>query len=216
MVIVKLYARNIDYNSIVNTAMPFIAKGLSDKDSLFFDILKNIISDHGKPSGLSKLLVSAIPQKDKIAATLLSDFKNTLREAVNEQIRKNNIIAEIKTLNFKTIERNQVKMLKIEITVDDIDYGQTAANITPTLLVKLAEQDSKAGKIVQLLMGMPDIPGNMVSAAIGAIPKDQRDTLFANILMEYRAELTDSLNKIIEKNNIKADIKSIKVTSVNY
>ena len=56
MLVIRLYATDIDYNTVAEAVMPYIAKGLSDKENLFYDILKNVISkDDGKPSGISKL-----------------------------------------------------------------------------------------------------------------------------------------------------------------
>lgn len=105
-------------------------------------------------------------------------------------------------------------MLKIEITVEDIDYEQTVANLTPVILQKLSEKGDKSGKLAQVLLNLKDLPSNMLAAAIGAIPTLQRDELLADILMEYREELTDTLNKIIENNNIQAQINEIKVINL--
>lgn len=214
MIRAKLYVKDIDYNKIIELAMPYIVKGLSDKNNLFYDIVTGIISKNGKPSGFSKLLVTLIPNKNSLAASILLHFNEVLKAYLNEQLKKNNIAASIKSVSFETIERSYGKMLKIEITVEDIDYEQTVANLTPVILQKLSEKGDKSGKLAQLLLNLKDLPSNMLAAAIGAIPTLQRDELLADILMEYREELTDTLNKIIENNNIQAQINEIKVINL--
>jgi hypothetical protein len=214
MVIVRLYVKDIDYNTVFDTAMPFIAKGLSDKDNIALDVFKNIISNQGKPSGLSKLVVSLIPNKDGVAVSVLPHYEEELIKFLNDLLRRNNIIAVIKTLSLKTVERSQGKMLRIEVTIDDIDYEQTVTNLAPTVLLKLTEQEGKAGKVAQILMEQNELPGNVLKAAMGAIPKQLRDELLADILMEYRQDLTGVLNELITKNNIKAEIKDIKILSL--
>jgi predicted RNA binding protein with dsRBD fold (UPF0201 family) len=214
MLIVRLYTEDIDYNTVMDTAMPFIAKGLSDKNNIALDVLKKVISNHGKPSGLSKLVVSLMPNKDNLAASILPHYEEELVKFLNELMRSNHITAVVKSLSFKTIERSPDKMLRIEIMIDEIDYEQTLANLAPTVLLKLAEQEGKAGSIAKLLMERNDLPGNVLKAAVAAIPKQQRDELLADILMEYRRELTETLNELIAKNKVSAEIKDIKVLSL--
>jgi hypothetical protein len=155
-----------------------------------------------------------IPNKNSLAASILLHFNEVLKAYLNEQLKKNNIAARIKSVSFETIERSHGKMLKIEITVEDIDYEQTVANLTPVILQKLSEKGDKSGKLAQLLLNLKDLPSNMLAAAIGAIPTLQRDVLLADILMEYREELTETLNKIIENNKIQAQINEIKVINL--
>jgi hypothetical protein len=209
----KLYVNKIDYNTVIDLAMPYIVKELSDKDNFFFDVVTNIISNKGKPSGFSKLLVSLIPNKNNVAASILPHFDEILKEYLNEQLTKYGVTARIKSIRFDTIERSHGKVLKIEITVDEIDYEQTAVNLIP-LLLNLSEKEDQAGKFARLLLKLKELPANMLTAAIEAIPKWQRDELLADILMEYQEELAKVLNEVIEKNDVKAQVSEIKVVSL--
>lgn len=213
MIKAKFYVKEIDYNAMIELAMPFIAKGLSDKNNFFFDVVTGIISKNGKPTGFSRLLLSLIPNKDGVAASILPHFDEVFIEYLKEQLRKYRIVARIRSIKFETIERSHRKMLKIEITVEEIDYEQTIKNLAPVILQTLSEKEDKAGKLAKLLLGLKDLPANMLTAAIEVIPKWQRDELLADILMEYQEELTGTLNALAENNNVKAEISEIKVVS---
>lgn len=213
MLVIRLYATDIDYNTVAEAVMPYIAKGLSDKENLFYDILKNVISkDDGKPSGISKLLIKAIPNKNSKVASILQHFDETLTGILNEALQKNNIAANVTALSFRLVEKpKEPEMLKAVITVDDIDYERTVAGLLPLLLQKVSEADGKSGGLGRLIKKNPDLAGDVLLAAIGAIPKQQRNGLLADILWEYRKELTDILNHLIARLHIKAEIRYLKV-----
>lgn len=212
MLFIRLYATDIDYNTVVEAAMPYIAKELSDKDNMFCDILKNIISTHGKPSGLSKLLIKALPNKNKKVASILPHFDEALIELMNRLLAKNCIAAKVTSLTVQSVERSKdQRMLKVEIAVDNIDYERTAAEFFPTVIRKLSDTDHSTGKLVRLMAKNQVLIGGVISAAIEAIPQQQRDMLLADIMTEYRKELLDILNQFIAGQHIKAEIKYMKV-----
>lgn len=212
----ELYLKDINYNSITDIMMPYLAKWLSEKDNTFLDLFKNIISKKGKPSGFSKFLINIIPGKDYLVASIISNNEGVLVEYLNELIQKNGVIAVIREINFDTVEGSKKDMLKIEVTIDAIDYEETIVNLAPMLLQKMTEQEGNTSKLAQLLIKTKDLPCDVLKAAIGAIPKEQRDELLANILTIYKQELSESLNEAITKNNIKAEIKDFNIGTSNH
>lgn len=216
MLRVELYLKDIDYISVINLMMPSLEKWLAEKDNLLLDLLKNMISKKGKPSGFSKFLVNIIPSKDHLVASVISNNETVFIEYLNETLKKNGIMAVMKELDFDTVEGNNKDMLKIEVTLDNIDYEETIVNLAPVLLQKMSEQENNPSKLAQFLLGTKDLPVNMLKAAIGAIPKEQRDDLLANILALYKEEISDSLNAVITKNNIKAEIKDLNIRSTHH
>lgn len=212
MLFIRLYASDIDYNTVIEAAMPYIAKELSDKDNLFFDMIKNIISTNGKPSGVSRLLIKALPNKNKKIASLLPHFDEALIALLNGLLAKNNIVAQIASLTLQSVERKDQRMLKAEITLDNIDYEQTAAGLSPLIIRKLSDTDNSSGRLVRLVENHQELMEGVISAAINAIPQHRRERLLADILNEYRKELLDSLNRFIVGQHIKAEIKAMKVS----
>lgn len=216
MLRVELYLIDIDYISIISLMMPYLEQWLSKKDNTLLDLLKNIISKKGKPSGFSKFIVNVIPGKDHIVASLISNNEAVFIEALNESIRKNGVVAKIKELDFNSAEGSNKDMLKIEVTIDEIDYEETIVNLAPMLIQKMSEQEGNSNKLAQLLLSTKDLPVNVLKAAIGAIPKEQRDDLLANILALYKQEISASLNAAIIKNHVKAEIRDINVRSSHH
>jgi hypothetical protein len=209
MLTCKVYIKDIDYNSVVDKLMPLIAQELLDKDNVFYTVLKNIISKNDKPTGITKLLVSIIPKKDDIVVSLLQQHAAEIILYTNEVLSKYMIIASIKTLKTRTIERNGGELIKLEITIDDIDYEQTIVNLIPLILKMLNKQNGIAGKTVSILTKNIELVANMVKAAIKELPENKRDELLAGILMEFSKEIIDTVNQTAEQNNIKAAITEI-------
>jgi hypothetical protein len=209
----KFYIKNINYDTIVELTMPYVVQWLSEKDNLFYDILKSIISKKGKPSKFSKLLVSIIPKKTDMTAALLPHFDDVLVEYLNNLLMKNGVTAKITSIDFDSMERRQETMLKIEITIDNIDYDKTVEGLLPVILQKLSEKEEKSSRIAKILKSLDGLPGNMVKGALGAIPKGQRDELAVMLLTEFRDELTETLNTVVNKNHIEAEISEIKFDS---
>lgn len=216
MLTCKLYIKDIDYNSVIDKLMPIITKELSDKDNVFFTVLKNIISRNDKPTGITKLLVSIIPKKDDIVVSLLQQYAAEIVLYTNEVLSKYMLIADMKSLKTRTIERDGSKLIKLEITIDDIDYEQTIVNVIPIILEMLKKQNEIAGKAVSILSKNSELVENMVKAAIKEIPENKRDELVAGILMEYNKEIKDTTNQAIVENNIKAVIKEIAIQNKDF
>lgn len=211
MLVIKIFAKKINYNTIVEIAMPYITQWLSEKDSLFYKIIKNTISKNGKATAFSKVLVTILPKKNNMAASLMPHFDDALIEYANSMLEEKQVIAEITSLKMDSIERRKVKMLKIEVKVDHIDYEKTVDNLLPMLVQKLSEKDEKTKRVADIISGLGELPRNMLQAALGVIPVDQRDDLIAQILSQYNKELIEILNSVVEKNQIEAEISDIKI-----
>ncbi|HWT76917.1 MAG TPA: hypothetical protein VN258_19625 [Mobilitalea sp.] len=209
MIRVRFYLLDINYHSLVDSVMPYLTKWLSEKDNLFFDAFSKIISKDGKSSAFSRFVVSLIPNKEHLISSILTHYDELLTEYVKDLLKNNHIIAKLKGIHFEAVEGSRKDMLKVEFAIEDIDYEQTILQLIPQLMQKMAEQDGKSGKLVRLLQRYNELPQNVLMAAIGAIPKEQRDKLLAEILMEYSEELTGALNMMIAKNNIKAEISNM-------
>jgi hypothetical protein len=210
----SIYAKNIDYNTIVETAMPYLANWLSEQDNFFYEILKKMISKKGKPTAFSKILVTLMPKKSEMAAAILPHFDDVLIEYLNNNLIKKYASARISSLKMDTVERRNDTMLRIEIKVEDIDYEKSASALFPLLLSKLSDKDEKTQKIAHLIEGLGELPNQVILAALGAIPVQQRDELAVKILSEFDLELVTTINSIIEGYHMKANVTNIKVDSI--
>lgn len=208
---VQLYFMNINYDSLVEIAMPHITKWLLNKDNLLLELFSKVISKEGKPSRFSKFVLSLVPDKNQAATALLPKFQEVSLSFLNELLPKQGLMAHVDSIQYHTIERRQIQMLKIELDIDSIDYEHTIVNLTPIFLQQLKKQEGKAGNIAALLLSKNELPANVLRAAILAIPKEQRDELLAEIMMQYKEELIGLMNHTLEKNNLKANVNDIKI-----
>ncbi len=212
MIKISAYIRKINYNTLLELMMPHIEEWLTQKDTFFYDILNKILSNKNKPTKFSKLLVSAIPKKTNISAWIMQNFDEALMEYLNNLLKEKHVYMRITSIHINSIERGNEAMLKLEITMDNIDYEKTIEEILPVLIEKLSQKDDKGGRIGYLLLSLKELPIQVVKAAINAIPTEQRDSLMAAFLSEYKEEMADAINRIITINNIKAEISDIHIS----
>jgi hypothetical protein len=210
---IRLYSENIDYNSIVELLMPHLVRWFSEKDNLIYDIATGVISRKGKTSNLSRLIVKLIPNKNNLMASIVPHFENVLIEYLNNQLLKYHITARVKELTIKSVERGQRKLLKIELTISEIDYGKTAQSLLPIMLQKLVEAKGQMAQVSKLLNDRKDLCENVVMAAFSAIPEEQRDELLAAFLSAYQVEARVLLNSMLQKNNITAEVSALRIFS---
>lgn len=212
MLRVRLYLKDIDYISILNLVMPYMEKWLSKNNNTLLELLKNLISKEGKPSGFSKFIVNILPCKDNILTSVVSNNGAVFTAYLNDLLRKNGIVVCIEKLYVVTVEGSKNDMLKVEVTIDAIDYEETMENLVPMILQKMSETENNTRKLAELLLSLNELPINMLKAAIGVVPRYQRDELLTKFLSLYTQEITEVLNSTLSKNNIKAEIEQINIT----
>lgn len=213
MIICRLYIKNIDYLSVVERLMPFIARELSDLNNVFTDIIKNIISKNDKPRAFTKILVSLIPNKDELAVSLLQQYSYDILLYANKALHNLMIIAEIKSIKARTLDKACGRLIKLDIQIDDIDYEQTAVNLMPMTL-DMIDKDSKiAGKAISIITKNYKFIEKMLRAALKDLPDDEKNEMLVNILREFRKEIIDAVNQAIVRNGVKAELKDINFVS---
>jgi len=213
VIICRLYIKNIDYLSVVERLMPFITRELSDLNNVFTDIIKNIISKNDKPRAFTKILVSLIPNKDELAVSLLQQYSYDILLYANKALHNLMIIAEIKSIKARTLDKACGRLIKLDIQIDDIDYEQTAVNLMPMTL-DMIDKDSKiAGKAISIITKNYKFIEKMLRAALKDLPDDEKNEMLVNILREFRKEIIDAVNQAIVRNGVKAELKDINFVS---
>lgn len=213
MIICRLYIKNIDYLSVVERLMPFITRELSDLNNVFTDIIKNIISKNDKPRAFTKILVSLMPNKDELAVSLLQQYSYDILLYANKALHNLMIIAEIKSIKARTLDKACGRLIKLDIQIDDIDYEQTAVNLMPMTL-DMIDKDSKiAGKAISIITKNYKFIEKMLRAALKDLPDDEKNEMLVNILREFRKEIIDAVNQAIVRNGVKAELKDINFVS---
>jgi len=209
VIICRLYIKNIDYNSVVERLMPVITKELTELDNVYSTIIKKIISKNDKPRTLTKLVVAMVPNKDELAVSLLQQYSEDIRKYANNALRNLMINAEIKSLRGRAVEKACGREIRIEVTIDDIDYEQTAANLMPLVLNLIKKDNKMAEKALSIITKNYQTIESMLKAALKDLPAEKKDELLVSILKEFNGEIIDAANQAIEKNKIKAEIRDI-------
>lgn len=210
MLRMKTEVMHIDYDTLVELMMPHLVHWLTHQDNKLYGVISKMISKQGKPNLFSRVLFSAIPKKTEIMAWMIPHFNEMLMEYLNNRLKQYGVIAKVRELNALTIERSSKSMLRIELVIDDLDYEQTADNLLPIFLQQWSEKE-EASRLPNLLIGLKKLPRQVLGAAVRAIPKDQRDELTCLFLNEYKEELTNTLNQLLIKKNMVAEIKEIHI-----
>lgn len=214
MIKAVFYLKDIDYQTLIDTMMPFIEKGLSKKENPVTNIFSKLISKNGKPTRFSNFLVSLIPKKDEMVACLMPHFDEVLVQYMSGLLSEHGIPAKVTGLKTDTFTRKQESLLRLCVEIDAIDYQTAVQNLLPSLLITLSNKQDGTGRIGHLLLGIKELPVTMVKAAIDAVPPQKRDDLVATVLTEYREDIRKYLNEMIVSKQIKAEIRKIKIESV--
>ena len=96
-------------------------------------------------------------------------------------------------------------MVKIEIVLKNVDYGEIIYKILPDYINKIKDQED-ASKIIQILSGMVNVPGTIAKAALSVLPQEIKDELLVRVVNIYNEELLEKINTMLSKNELPADV----------
>ncbi len=102
-------------------------------------------------------------------------------------------------------------MIKIEILLDQIKYGDIADTFIPIVIDKLSEKED-SGRLIQILNGMDKLPGSIAKSALNALPDNVKEEIAVYFLDKYKDNLIEFINDYAEENEIKAEVSGIKIT----
>ena len=99
-------------------------------------------------------------------------------------------------------------MVKFEVVIKDADYGEIIYKILPQLLAGMKDKED-AGKIIQILGSMANVPGTLAKAALAVLPQEVKDELLVKIIDGYSDEIKDKINEILVKNSLPCEVHEI-------
>lgn len=202
---------NTDYKYLLDYWLPRMLENSSNK--LGLSIIKFLLINNHKPNFIAKQLASGLPQelKDTITAKLLMTADQKIIDGMNDAIRKNNISTEIKKMKIHNIVMGGKSMLKLELTLSEINYNQLMEQMIPTMLEKLQKKDSK---VASILSDMGNVPVQMITAAMNVLTQDEKNELIAKIATTYEGEISQAITETLHKQHIAVDIKDLQVKNV--
>lgn len=105
-------------------------------------------------------------------------------------------------------------MLKLEVTLNEINYSSIIVNTLPKLLNDLAYKDEKINKLMALLYNQNVVPSVMLANAINTLSQEQINNVIVGIATLYSDEIVKTANNIINKEQVEIEIARIKVDNV--
>lgn len=105
-------------------------------------------------------------------------------------------------------------MLKLEVTLNEINYSSIIVNTLPKLLNDLAYKDEKINKLMALLYNQNVVPSVMLANAINTLSQEQINNVIVGIATLYSDEIVKTANNIINKEQLEIEIARIKVDNV--
>jgi hypothetical protein len=105
-------------------------------------------------------------------------------------------------------------MIKLEVMIKEVDYGEIADRVVPIVLQKLSEKGDKGGKLIKILSGMKGLPNKIIKAALSVLPKKTKDELAVHFLSEYKEDIISYVNKLAEEKQISIEIDQVNIETV--
>ncbi len=105
-------------------------------------------------------------------------------------------------------------MIKLEIMIKDVDYGDIADKVIPVVLQKLSEKGDKTSKLAKVLAGMKGMPNKIVKAALSVLPQQTKDELAVYFLSEYKEDIISYVNRMAEDKQIAIEIEEVNIEKV--
>lgn len=96
-------------------------------------------------------------------------------------------------------------MIKLELTLDNIDYNALIDVLLPTMMDKLAVSDDPKLRMVA------KFPPAMASAALKSLPEEKKEEITVVLLDKYKWKLVSGLYSLTGQYGISADVTDVKV-----
>ncbi len=102
-------------------------------------------------------------------------------------------------------------MIKIEISLDQVKYGEIANTVIPMVIDKLAARED-SGRFMQILNGLDQLPGSLAKTALNSLPESAKEEMTVYFLDKYKGKIMDFINGFADENQISAEIEKIKIS----
>lgn len=102
-------------------------------------------------------------------------------------------------------------MIKIEISLDQVNYGEIANTVIPMVIDRLSARED-SGRIMQILNGLDKLPGSLAKTALNSLPENAKEEMAVYFLDKYKDKIMDFINGFAEENQISAEIDRIRIS----
>ncbi len=105
-------------------------------------------------------------------------------------------------------------MLKLEVTFDEINYGELVSGLIPMILENLSSRDEKSKEVANLINGLGDAPARMLTAAFSELPGQDINKLLSGIFSIYREDVLKIINDKLKEQKLTGAVTDIRLQNV--
>lgn len=105
-------------------------------------------------------------------------------------------------------------MLKLEVTFDEINYGELLSGLIPMILENMSGKDAKSNEVVNLINGLGDAPARMLTAAFAELPGQDINKLLSGIFSIYREDVLKLINDKLKEQKVTGAVSDIRLENV--
>lgn len=205
----------VDYNNLADRLLPELFRNVSEESNITLKLANELLVKNKVTNRLAKGVMRIVPQqaKDNVAYELLMRNKEKIVEGINKSLAENNIAIELSQLRMQDPQKSGKDMLKLELTVKDINYNQLIRNFLPKLLNGMAQQEEKQRELAKVFLELKEAPIMMLTAAFDILTQEEKETLTTKLLNLYSEEIMEVLNKKAEEQGISAEVAMLRFFS---
>ena len=105
-------------------------------------------------------------------------------------------------------------MLKLELTLNEINYTSIVINTLPKLLNDLGEKDEKIKSALNILSKHNVVPHVLIANILNTLSNEQIDQILEELGNLYSDDLVKIINKLLSQEQISIELKNIEISNI--
>lgn len=211
MLKIKMKLTEVDYEQIAERFIPEAFVKPSGGNNIAMKLAGKLLVKDGETSALAKGILNLIPQQtmDTFAYHLVLRNLERFREGMNQFLAKELPGLQIEALNILDTDKAVYDVIKLEISLEEINYKLVLEQLLPRLLEQMAQKQDKSGDLARIFLGMNEVPAKMAVAAFDTLSQEAKNHLLVQILSLYREEIAEGANAGLQQQKISAKVAGI-------
>ncbi len=213
MLKLRLKFIRVDYDQIAQVLLPEALEGAEESTSLSMRLAGRLLVKDGEASSLAKGVLKLIPQqaKDSFAYHLVQRNQEKIREKLNQFLVRELKGLFIEKLQILDTDKVVYDVIKLEATLNEIDYESVLGQLVMKLLTNLSQKSDQSGRLAKTFLSLGNAPGEMVSAALSVLSQEAKDQLLIDLFSNCQEDVLANLNRVLDEQGISARVAKLKV-----
>ncbi len=204
----------VDYDQIAKLLLTEALEGAEESNRLSKRLAGRLLVKDGGTSPLAEGVLRLIPEQTKgsLAYQLILLNQDRIMSAINQSLLQK--LKGLSLFDLQIIDRNRTvnDVIKLELTLNEIDYNTVCGQLIEKLLESLSQKEGQSGRLAQIFLGLGDVPSDMVAAALSVLSQEAKDQLLIDLFTSCQDDITEGINKVLEQQGISAQVEQVKVT----